>query len=203
MSDGFSHTYPDSLPRRPPQGYSSNVSAETRHVSQKQSQDRSLPGGGDPAPNHMFEGIRQVGQASSHLLEELRNAWSGRGGQEPSRDNAEREKGPRVNKVTVVIDGVAREGVIDATGAVQVTQKGTEYFSIASEEPEQAAAEPELTIPVPPLPSFGRPLSGEGGGSPFDPKARSPFQPAVPPPPPPFLGMIVGLRVRIGFLLDP
>ena len=38
--------------------------------------------------------------------------------------------------MTVIVEGVAREGIIDAEGRVQVVSKRPEYFSIASEEAE-------------------------------------------------------------------
>ena len=93
--------------------------------------------------------------------------------------------GTGVTKVTVMVEGVAREGVIDAEGRIQVAPKGPEYFSIASEEVDQGQSSQRDVAAVPPLPSFGRPETSLDPGSPFNPKARSPFQHIPPPPPPP------------------
>ena len=103
----------------------------------------------------------------------------------PSQGLQVAEKGEAdvsVRKITVVVDGVPREGIVDASGAVQVTNKGPEYFSIASEEPEQLMACQSVTPRMPPLPSFGR--ADPEPDNPFNPKARSPFRPTPPPPPP-------------------
>ena len=137
---------------------------------------------------HILEGLRQVSHASGQFLEGLRHTWSGFGSQGFTGNEVEGESRHGVNKVTVVIDGVAREGIVDTNGAVQVIQKGPEYFSIASEEPELSTVDQTVPLTAPPLPSFGRPASSREIGSPFDPKARSPFRPTTPPPPPPSFG---------------
>ena len=153
---------------------------------------------------HILEGLRQVSHASGQFLEGLRHTWSGFGSQGFTGNEVEGESRHGVNKVTVVIDGVTREGIVDTNGAVQVIQKGPEYFSIASEEPELSTVDQTVPLTAPPLPSFGRPASSREIGSPFDPKARSPFRPTTPPPPPPSFGEEEkGRRGGNGFLLGP
>ena len=83
-------------------------------------------------------------------------------------------QGIQVQKVVVVIDGIPREGVIDAEGRVQVGHAGPEYFSIASEEGVSKPEDTASSHQVPPLPVFGG--AQHAPPSPFSPSARSPFQ---------------------------
>ena len=87
---------------------------------------------------------------------------------------------PGTHKITVMIDGIPKEGIVDSEGRVQVVSKGPEYFSIASEETEQSALNSGAACSeqAPPLPVFGR-ESVKCKPNPFEPGAATPFSVTV------------------------